>query len=68
MSNPQHNVMGGFATETEALGLWAKLKDNDRYAIYEVNLGFCIGKPAEKPVCWLVLPVDITTVTPRSGA
>ena len=59
MSNPQHCVMGGFATETEALALWASLAENDRYAVYAVNIGFCSGKPAEKPVCWVVLPIDI---------
>lgn len=40
------------------MGLWADLPNNDNFAVVGVNLGFGKGEPAEKEVCWLILPIS----------
>jgi len=56
----EQGVIGGFASEGDALSFWARLRDRERYAVYEVNIGFTHGAPAQRPVCWLVLTRGVT--------
>ena len=58
VSNPRRAVIPGYVTELEASGAWALMENNDRYAVVGVNIGFGALRPAEKNVCWVIVPAD----------
>jgi len=58
MSNPKMAIMAGWASKEAAMGLWADLPDNDNLAVVGINIGFGKGTPAEKEVCWIILPIS----------
>jgi hypothetical protein len=49
--------MAGYATQQDAYAVWANIKGNDFLSVTAVNIGFGEGNPAEKNVCWIILPV-----------
>jgi hypothetical protein len=58
MSNPKMAIMAGWASREAAMGLWADIPNNDALAVVGVNIGFGKGVPAEKEVCWVILPLS----------
>lgn len=56
MSNPHEAVIPGYARYSEACGIWAQIKDNDKLSVVGVNINLGLMHPAEKNVCWIIIP------------
>lgn len=56
MTNPSQAAISGYASKEEALAAWANIVDNDQIAVCSVVIGLASFNPADKPVCWILLP------------